>query len=147
VLSALPNGLLLITLLSNFGILVLYGLTNIICIVAFKEHHQFSGFKHVVVPIFARPHPAMAAFTRLAGLAGMEAKTKLRGGERALDGQNESMTNKLATAAQAGSGLHRMGRNRQRMRAFGHGTELDIDHKTLRDRCGWLKGRDQIAAV
>jgi basic amino acid/polyamine antiporter, APA family len=61
-LSSLPNGLLLITLLSNFGTFVLYGLTNIICIVAFREHHEFSGFKHVVVPIFG----ALANFACLA---------------------------------------------------------------------------------
>ncbi|HUN57448.1 MAG TPA: APC family permease [Candidatus Binataceae bacterium] len=61
-LSALPNGLLLVTLLSNFGTFVLYGLTNIICIVAFKEHHTFSGVKHVVVPVFG----AFANFACLA---------------------------------------------------------------------------------
>ncbi len=61
-LAALPNGLLLITLLSNFGTFVLYGLTNIVCIVAFKEHHEFSGFKHMVVPIFG----AIANFACLA---------------------------------------------------------------------------------
>jgi APA family basic amino acid/polyamine antiporter len=27
-------------------------LTNIICIVAFREHHEFSGMKHMVIPIF-----------------------------------------------------------------------------------------------
>jgi basic amino acid/polyamine antiporter, APA family len=51
-LSSLPNGLLLVTLLSNFGTFVLYGLTNIVCIVAFRERHEFSGFKHMVVPVF-----------------------------------------------------------------------------------------------
>jgi amino acid transporter len=51
-LSMLPNGLLLVTLLSNFGTFLLYGLTNIICMVAFREHDEFSGFKHVVVPVF-----------------------------------------------------------------------------------------------
>ncbi|HZP46712.1 MAG TPA: APC family permease [Candidatus Binataceae bacterium] len=61
-LSALPNGLLTITLLSNFGTFVLYGLTNIICIVAFREHHSFHGFKHMVVPIFG----AVANFACLA---------------------------------------------------------------------------------
>ncbi len=61
-LSSLPNGLLLITLLSNFGTFVLYGLTNIICMVAFWEHHEFSGFKHMVVPIFG----ALANFACLA---------------------------------------------------------------------------------
>jgi amino acid transporter len=61
-LTALPNGLLLVTLLSNFGTFVLYGLTNIVCIVAFREHQEFSGFKHVVVPIFG----ALANFACLA---------------------------------------------------------------------------------
>ena len=51
-LSALPNGLALVTLVSNFGTFMLYGLTNIICIVAFREHDDFHGFKHMVVPIF-----------------------------------------------------------------------------------------------
>jgi amino acid transporter len=51
-LAALPNGLLLVTLVSNFGTFVLYGLTNVICIVAFREHHEFHGFKHMVVPVF-----------------------------------------------------------------------------------------------
>lgn len=61
-LSSLPNGLLLVTLLSNFGTFVLYGLTNIICIVAFREHHEFHGFKHMVVPVFG----AVANFACLA---------------------------------------------------------------------------------
>ena len=61
-LASLPNGLLLVTLLSNFGTFVLYGLTNVVCIVAFKEHHEFSGFKHMVVPIFG----ALANFACLA---------------------------------------------------------------------------------
>ncbi|MGH8010961.1 MAG: APC family permease, partial [Candidatus Binataceae bacterium] len=61
-LSRLPNGLLLITLLSNFGTFVLYGLTNIVCIVAFREHQEFSGFKHMVVPVFG----ALANFACLA---------------------------------------------------------------------------------
>jgi len=51
-LSSLPNGLLLVTLVSNFGTFILYGLTNIICIVAFREHDEFHGFKHMVVPVF-----------------------------------------------------------------------------------------------
>jgi basic amino acid/polyamine antiporter, APA family len=51
-LSALPNGLQLVTLVSNFGTFMLYGLTNIVCIVAFREHHEFHGLKHMVIPIF-----------------------------------------------------------------------------------------------
>jgi len=61
-LSALPNGLLLVTLVSNFGTFVLYGLTNIVCIVAFREHNDFHGFKHMVVPVFG----ALANFACMA---------------------------------------------------------------------------------
>jgi amino acid transporter len=51
-LSKLPNTLVIITLISNFGTFLLYMLTCIIAIVAFREHHTFSGFKHMFVPIF-----------------------------------------------------------------------------------------------
>ncbi|HKM99921.1 MAG TPA: APC family permease [Candidatus Binataceae bacterium] len=61
-LSALPNGLALVTLISNFGTFAVYGLTNIICIVAYREHHMFHGFKHMVVPIFG----ALANFACMA---------------------------------------------------------------------------------
>ena len=36
-LAGLPNGLALVTLISNFGIFITYGLTNIICMVAYQE--------------------------------------------------------------------------------------------------------------
>ena len=36
----------------NFGTFLLYMLTCVIAIVAFREHHSFSGFKHLVVPLF-----------------------------------------------------------------------------------------------
>ena len=48
----LPNSLIIITLISNFGTFMLYMTTNILAIVAFREHHMFNGFKHFVVPIF-----------------------------------------------------------------------------------------------
>jgi len=48
----LPNTLVIVTLVSNFGTFLLYMLTCIIAIVAFREHHSFNGFKHFVVPIF-----------------------------------------------------------------------------------------------
>jgi APA family basic amino acid/polyamine antiporter len=48
----IPQSLLVITLASNFGTFLLYMMTCIIAIVAFQEHHQFHGFKHVVVPVF-----------------------------------------------------------------------------------------------
>jgi amino acid transporter len=48
----LPNSVLIVTLISNFGTFFLYMTTCIVAIVAFKEHHTFSGFKHVIVPVF-----------------------------------------------------------------------------------------------
>ena len=48
----IPQSLLIITLASNFGTFLLYMMTCIVAIVAFQEHHQFHGFKHVVVPVF-----------------------------------------------------------------------------------------------
>jgi basic amino acid/polyamine antiporter, APA family len=48
----IPQSLLIITLSSNFGTFLLYMMTCIIAIVAFREHHSFHGFKHVVVPVF-----------------------------------------------------------------------------------------------
>jgi len=50
--AKLPNTLVLVTLVSNFGTFLLYMVTCIVAMVAFKEHHSFHGFKHVVVPIF-----------------------------------------------------------------------------------------------
>ncbi len=51
-LSKLPNTLVIVTLISNFGTFMLYMITCIVCIVAFREHHMFHGFKHMFVPIF-----------------------------------------------------------------------------------------------
>ncbi len=51
-ISRLPNTLVIVTLVSNFGTFLLYMLTCIVAIVAFREHHSFHGFKHLVVPIF-----------------------------------------------------------------------------------------------
>ena len=48
----LPNTVLIVTLISNFGTFLLYMTTCIVAIVAFREHHTFHGFKHVVVPVF-----------------------------------------------------------------------------------------------
>jgi amino acid transporter len=48
----LPNTLLIITLISNFGTFLLYMTTCIVAIVAFREHHMFNGFKHFVIPVF-----------------------------------------------------------------------------------------------
>ena len=50
--AKMPNTLVLITLISNFGTFLLYMTTCLVAIVAFKEHHTFHGIKHFVVPIF-----------------------------------------------------------------------------------------------
>ena len=49
--AALPNTLVIVTLISNFGTFLLYMITCWIAMVAFKEHHTFNSFKHVVIPI------------------------------------------------------------------------------------------------
>ena len=50
--TTLPNTLLIVTLVSNFGTFMLYMLTCAVTIVAFKEHDQFHGFKHMFIPAF-----------------------------------------------------------------------------------------------
>jgi amino acid transporter len=50
--AKLPNTLVIITLISNFGTFLLYMVTCIIAMVAFREHHSFNGFKHMFVPLF-----------------------------------------------------------------------------------------------
>jgi len=50
--TKLPNTLLIITLISNFGTFLLYMTTCLIAMVAFKEHDSFHGFKHVFIPMF-----------------------------------------------------------------------------------------------
>jgi len=50
--AKLPNSLVIVTLVSNFGTFLLYMLTCVIAIVAFREHHSFNGFKHMFVPLF-----------------------------------------------------------------------------------------------
>ena len=50
--AKLPNTLVIVTLVSNFGTFLLYMITCVITIVAFREHDSFHGFKHVVIPVF-----------------------------------------------------------------------------------------------
>jgi amino acid transporter len=48
----IPQSLLVTTLVSNFGTFLLYMMTCLVSMLAFSEHHTFSGFKHVAVPVF-----------------------------------------------------------------------------------------------
>jgi basic amino acid/polyamine antiporter, APA family len=71
-LAAMPNGLALVTLISNFGTFAVYGLTNIICIVAYREHHMFHGLKHMAIPVFgAVANLACMAFYIIGPLLGL----------------------------------------------------------------------------
>ncbi|HEX5244330.1 MAG TPA: APC family permease [Tepidisphaeraceae bacterium] len=50
--SKIPQSLLMIMLVSNFGTFLLYMMTCVVAIVAFREHHTFNTFKHTVIPVF-----------------------------------------------------------------------------------------------
>jgi len=50
--AKIPQSSVVITLVSNFGTFLLYMMTCIVAIVAFREHHTFSGFKHMFIPLF-----------------------------------------------------------------------------------------------
>jgi APA family basic amino acid/polyamine antiporter len=50
--AKIPQSLLVITLMSNFGTFLLYMMTCIIAMMAFSEHHTFNTVKHVIVPVF-----------------------------------------------------------------------------------------------
>lgn len=51
-MAALPNTLTTITLASNFGTFLLYGLSCVTCMVCFHKHPKFSFIKHMAIPIF-----------------------------------------------------------------------------------------------
>src|SRR5215475_10761239 len=51
-MAALPNTLLLVTLSSNFGTFLLYGLSCVICMVAFHKHPMYNPLKHMLIPLF-----------------------------------------------------------------------------------------------
>ena len=51
-MAALPNTLLMVTLASNFGTFILYGLSCILCIVAYHKHPNFSFIRHMAIPCF-----------------------------------------------------------------------------------------------
>jgi len=51
-MASMPNTLLLVTLASNFGTFLLYGLSCIICMVAYHNHPKFNALKHLLIPVF-----------------------------------------------------------------------------------------------
>jgi basic amino acid/polyamine antiporter, APA family len=51
-LAAMPNSLLTITLTSNFGTFILYGLSCLLCIVAFRGRSDYKPLVHLIIPGF-----------------------------------------------------------------------------------------------
>jgi amino acid transporter len=51
-MAALPNSLLTVTLASNFGTFLLYGLSCVICLVAYHNHPNFKVVRHLFIPVF-----------------------------------------------------------------------------------------------
>lgn len=51
-MAALPNSLLTVTLASNFGTFLLYGLSCVICLVAYHKHPNFKVVRHLLIPVF-----------------------------------------------------------------------------------------------
>jgi hypothetical protein len=51
-LAKLPNSLLMITLVSNFGTFILYALSCTLCMVAYHKRPDHSLVKHTLIPVF-----------------------------------------------------------------------------------------------
>src|SRR5260370_7084335 len=51
-MAVMPTSLLTVTLASNFGPFLLYGLSCIICIVAYHNHPNFNALRHLLIPVF-----------------------------------------------------------------------------------------------
>ena len=51
-MAKLPNSLLMITLVSNFGTFILYALSCILCMVAYHKRADHSLIKHTLIPLF-----------------------------------------------------------------------------------------------
>jgi APA family basic amino acid/polyamine antiporter len=51
-MAKLPNSLLTVELASNFGTFLLYGLSCMVCLVAYHKHPNFNFVKHMAIPVF-----------------------------------------------------------------------------------------------
>jgi hypothetical protein len=51
-LAKMPNSLLMITLVSNFGTFILYALSCFLCLVAYHKRPDHSLVKHTLIPVF-----------------------------------------------------------------------------------------------
>ncbi|MGD0541132.1 MAG: APC family permease, partial [Tepidisphaeraceae bacterium] len=50
--GGIPNSLIIITLISNFGTFLLYMMSCIVAMVAFHEHELHNPIKHIFIPLF-----------------------------------------------------------------------------------------------
>jgi len=51
-MAALPQSLLTVTLASNFGTFLLYGLSCVVCMVGYHGHPKYKTVRHFLVPLF-----------------------------------------------------------------------------------------------
>ena len=51
-LASLPNSLLALTLTSNFGTFILYGLSCLLCIIAYNKRPDHNMLRHTLIPAF-----------------------------------------------------------------------------------------------
>jgi amino acid transporter len=74
-MAKLPNSLLMITLISNFGTFILYALSCLLCIVAYHNRPDHSFLKHKLIPIFGfLANLGCMAFYLIGPLAGLGTK-------------------------------------------------------------------------
>ncbi len=74
-MAKLPNTLLMITLVSNFGTFILYALSCLLCIVAYHKRADHSVLKHKLIPIFGfLANIGCMAFYLIGPLAGLGTK-------------------------------------------------------------------------
>ncbi len=75
--AKIPQSMLVVTLVSNFGTFLLYMMTCLIAIVAFREHHLYNPIKHMAVPVFGLVANLVCMLFYLVGpffVSGMSAK-------------------------------------------------------------------------
>jgi hypothetical protein len=74
-LAKLPNSLLMITLVSNFGTFILYALSCTLCLIAYAKRPDHSLIKHTLIPIFGiLANVGCMAFYLIGPLAGIGTK-------------------------------------------------------------------------
>jgi amino acid transporter len=74
-MAKLPNTLLMITLVSNFGTFILYALSCLLCVVAYHKRADHSFLKHKLIPIFGfLANIGCMAFYLIGPLAGLGTK-------------------------------------------------------------------------